>query len=378
MRNQLLNLIIVQTTYYLSFAAIVESYLYGSTNTYKYNQSSQHQPRVRPIIRREAKYHYQYTRTTSKLHSSLGESCGLSYEEPLFRPPAEWRSLILQVTIGCSWNKCTFCEMYQDKSFRAKPIQDICDELDQVISAGGAPYVRDVFLADGDAMTLPTGQLILILDAIQERFPNVRRISSYCLPRNIRGKSVESLATLRSKGLSLVYIGCESGDDTVLAAIEKGETYDSSLQALGKLEQAGIKRSVMILLGLGGKELSKTHAINSALLCTSAKPEYLSVLTTSFPRGKERVEEGCAKQNIFFEELSPREVLKELELFLKSMNLPRDAKTIFRADHASNYFVLKGRLGRDKNRLISELRSVLDAPPEDDRYNLRPEFLRGL
>lgn len=391
MRNQLLHLIILQAFQSLSLITIVESYLYSSTrNTHKYKPSSSqyhqnHQQRqqhkVHPIFKGKARrQHVQEQYTTSKLHSSLGEACGLSYNQPLFRPPAEWKSLILQVTIGCSWNKCTFCEMYQDKSFHTKPIKDIMHELDKVVSAGGASYVRDVFLADGDAMTLPTNQLIFILDAIHERFPNVRRISSYCLPRNIRGKSIESLMKLKAKGLSLVYVGCESGDDTVLAAVEKGETYDSSLEALHKLEQAGIKRSVMILLGLGGKELSETHAMNSALLCTSAKPEYLSVLTTSFPRGKERVKEGYSKQqqNLSFEELSPRQILKELELFLNSMNLPRDAKTIFRADHASNYFVLKGRLGRDKNRLLEELRIVLDAPEEEDRYNLRPEWSRGL
>jgi len=192
----------------------------------------------------------------SELHSlssSLGELCGLSYQEPVYRPPAEWRSLILQVTIGCSWNKCTFCEMYQDKTFKARPIEDIITELDRIVDANGAPHVRDVFLADGDAMTLPTGHLDQILDAIAERLPSVRRVSSYCLPRNIRGKSWQALENLRSKGLSLVYVGCESGDDTVLSAVQKGESYQSSLDALQKLEKAGIKHSVMILLGLGGE-----------------------------------------------------------------------------------------------------------------------------
>ena len=313
------------------------------------------------------------------LLSSLGEICGIQYSEPVFRPPAEWRSLILQVTIGCSWNQCTFCEMYQDKTFQAKPMEDIIDELDRIVQAGGAPHVRDVFLADGDAMTLPTGMLENILEAIQERFPKVRRVSSYCLPRNIRGKSVEALSKLNSKGLSLVYVGCESGDDTVLDAVQKGETYKTSLEALKKLQEAGIKRSVMILLGLGGKIYSTNHAINSAALCSEAKPEFLSVLTTSFPRGKGRVKDGFLRcDNSTFQELNARESLEEMKIFIDELTIPRDAKTIFRSDHASNYFVLKGRLGRDKEKLLNELQSVLDAPPEDDGINLRPEWARGL
>lgn len=319
---------------------------------------------------------------SSSRFSSIGDLCGIQYDEPLFRPPAEWRSLILQVTLGCSWNKCTFCEMYQEKSFQARPIEDIIDELDRVKTIVGSKYVRDVFLADGDAMTLPTGALEKILDVINEKLPRVRRISSYCLPRNIRGKSVESLSRLRDKGLSLVYVGCESGDDTVLSAVQKGETFDTSLDALTKLKEAGMKRSVMILIGLGGKALSSQHALQSAALCSVAQPEYLSLLTVSFPRGKSRVMEGYNiignkpdQSNPFsFEELSVTETLEEIKEFLTAVDIPRDGKTIFRSDHASNYLVLKGRLGRDKDKLLLELESVLDG----DDSNIRPEWLRGL
>lgn len=310
--------------------------------------------------------------------SSIGDACGISYEEPVFRPPAEWRSLILQVTIGCSWNGCTFCEMYQDKQFRARPLEDIRRELESVVEAGGEKFVRDVFLADGDAMTLPTGRLSDVLDLIAETLPNVRRVSSYCLPRNIAGKSVEALSMLHQKGLSLVYVGCESGDDDVLAAINKGETYQSSLEALTKLQDAGIKRSVMILLGLGGIKYTNSHAKNSAKLCSAAQPDYLSVLTTSFPRGEQRVVDGYERFGLDFEPLNPRQSIAELERFIAAIDLPRSGKTIFRSDHASNYFVLKGRLGRDKDRLLSEVRKVLDAPSDEDAQNLRPEWSRGL
>jgi radical SAM superfamily enzyme YgiQ (UPF0313 family) len=328
----------------------------------------------------------QQPKWSTALPSGVGDACGLTYEEPVFRPPAEWRSLILQVTIGCSWNKCTFCEMYQDKEFRARPLSELEDELQRVVRAGGAPHVRDVFLADGDAMTLPTARLVEILELIRRYLPKARRISSYCLPRNIRHTSVEDLARLKNLGLSLVYVGCESGDNQVLQAIEKGETFDTSLAALQKLQQAGIKRSIMILLGLAGKgELSDSHAKESARLCSESEPEFLSVLTTSFPRGKQRVQDGYQKHLVdhynsssSFEELNARESLQELYLFLSQIELSRNQKTVFRSDHASNYLVLKGRLGRDKERLLGELKEVLDSPPTQDSLNLRPEWARGL
>lgn len=326
-------------------------------------------------------FHTSYHSTTNRkqkthLSSSIGEICGISYNEPLFRPPAEWRSLILQVTIGCSWNKCTFCEMDQDKKFEARKIEEITKEIDQIVFMGGAPYVRDIFLADGDAMTLPTKYLEKILDIISKKLPNVRRVSSYCLPRNIRQKSIDDLKLLQQKGLKLVYVGCESGDNFILENIQKGETFDTSLDALTKLKDAGIKRSVMILLGLGGKLHSEKHALNSALLCSKSQPEFLSVLTTSFPRGKERIEKGFSGTS--FIELSPRESLSELEEFLDAIDIPHKGKTVFRSDHSSNYLVLKGRLGRDKERLLSEIQHILDSSPEDDQYNLRPEWARDL
>jgi len=331
-------------------------------------------------------------RTTPLRMSSL-----LRYEEPVFRPPAEWRSLILQVTIGCSWNKCSFCEMYQDKQFRAKSLADIQAELELVSANNGrGDVVRDVFLADGDAISLPTKQLLGILQLIQEYFPNVRRISSYCLPRNIYYKSVEDLLELKQAGLSLVYVGCESGDNDVLNAIQKGETYDTSLEQLTKLQEAGIKRSIMILLGLGGKLYSEQHAIASAKLASASQPEFLSVLTTSFPRGLDRIEEGyqqhlllknrqAAPNNVAdsstptpaFEPLTARESLRELQLLLQHTDIKTN-KTVFRSDHASNYLVLKGRLGRDKDKLLQQVTSVLEAPEEEDVYNLRPEWARGL
>ncbi|MDX1696427.1 MAG: radical SAM protein, partial [Ketobacteraceae bacterium] len=218
----------------------------------------------------------------------------MQYIEPVFRPPSEGRSLILQVTNGCSWNKCTFCEMYTQpqKKFRVKPAEELEQELIKL-----KPYaaqVRRVFLADGDAMTLSFRRLESILDLVHQYFPNVQRISSYCLPRNLKNKSVEQLARLREMGLSLMYVGCESGDDEVLGYVQKGETFASSLEALEKIRQAGMKSSVMILNGLGGDRFWEQHAVNSARLMNAAQPDYLSTLVVSFPLGVERFAEGFA------------------------------------------------------------------------------------
>ena len=188
------------------------------------------------------------------------------YVEPVYRPPSEARSLILQVTNGCSWNRCTFCEMYTQpqKRFDHKPLEAIEEELVQVARSGLS--VRRIFLADGDAMTLSIRRLTGILEAIRRHLPGVERVSSYCLPRNLRHKSADELRALAELGLTLFYVGCESGDDEVLRCVNKGETFESSLAALEVIKAAGARSSVMILNGLGGKAFSEQHAVNSALL----------------------------------------------------------------------------------------------------------------
>ncbi|HWV08574.1 MAG TPA: radical SAM protein, partial [Pseudomonas sp.] len=217
----------------------------------------------------------------------------IQYIEPVFRPPSEAHSLILPVTNGCSWNRCTFCEMYTQpqKKFRAR---DEAEVLEDIRRAGEQLIVQRVFLADGDALVLPTRRLLAILEAIRRYLPEVERVSSYCLPRNLRKKSVEELKALADAGLKMAYVGCESGDDEVLARVSKGETYDSSLSALDKLGQAGISRSVMILNGLGGTALSAQHADNSARLMNAAQPEFLSTLVVSFPQGEARFRQDFA------------------------------------------------------------------------------------
>ena len=291
----------------------------------------------------------------------------ISYIEPVFRPPSEAHSLILPVTNGCSWNKCTFCEMYtqEQKKFRAR---DEAQVLEEIRLTGERMIVQRVFLADGDALVLPTRRLLTILQAIREHMPEVERVSSYCLPRNLRKKSVDELKELADAGLRMAYVGCESGDDEVLARVNKGETYESSLSALDKLGQAGITRSVMILNGLGGPGLSEQHADNSARLMNEAQPEFLSTLVVSFPQGEARFRQGFAD----FQALNQQQLFVEVERLLSGLEL-RD--TVFRSDHASNYLVLKGALGADKQRLLAQVRQAIEQPQQ---ARLRQEWQRGL
>jgi radical SAM superfamily enzyme YgiQ (UPF0313 family) len=292
----------------------------------------------------------------------------ITYIDPVFRPPSEAESLILQVTNGCSWNNCTFCEMYTapQKRFRPKAQADIEREL-QTAAAQGWP-IRRVFLADGDAMTLSFRRLLAIMQAIRHYLPTVQRVSSYCLPRNLHNKSAEELAELRQLGLSLMYVGCESGDDTVLAAIHKGETFASSLAALQKIKAAGMKSSVMILNGMGGKRYSEQHAINSALLMNAAQPDYLATLVVTF-HSMERIQQGYNGQ---YEALEQLDLFREIRLMLATLELE---KTIFRSDHASNYLVLKGVLNKDKAKLLQTVDQAIQQPGS---VQLRPEWLRGL
>jgi radical SAM superfamily enzyme YgiQ (UPF0313 family) len=295
----------------------------------------------------------------------------IEYIEPVFRPPSEWKSLILQVTNGCSWNNCSFCDMYtaENKKFKPKKIDLIEQELIK-IAQSGLPVGR-VFLADGDAVMLPYKRLKEILELIKKYLPQVTRVSSYCLPRNLTNKTVEQLTELRALGLSLLYVGCESGDDEVLKLIEKGETYQSSLVALNKIKQAGMKSSVMILNGLGGPELSEQHAVNSAKLMNEAQPDYLSTLVVSFPLGEERFAKNFPEHQPF-RLLNQQELFREMKILLSELELD---KTIFRSDHASNYLVLKGILGKDKDKLVNTVQMAID---QSKSIPIRQEWQRGL
>ena len=293
----------------------------------------------------------------------------LSYIEPVFRPPSEAHSLILQVTNGCSWNNCSFCEMYtqEQKKFRARKEEDIFQDILKA-SKSVMPFEK-VFLADGDAMVLPMRKLTAILSEIRSKMPWVKRVTSYCLPRNLNKKSVADLKSLKELGLDILYVGCESGDDEVLQRVNKGESYESQKQALLKIRESGLRSSVMILNGLGGVKYSEQHAMNSAKLMNECQPDYLSTLVVSFPMGEERFQEGF---NGEWQELDQTALFLELRYFISKLDLK---KTIFRSDHASNYLPLKGNLGADKDKMLEQLDKALYQP---DQVQLRQEWQRGL
>jgi len=294
----------------------------------------------------------------------------IRYIEPVFRPPSEAQSLILPLTNGCSWNKCTYCEMYTapQKKFALRDESEVLESLAQCAELMDGSAVPRVFLGDGDAMVLSTRRLMTLLAAIRMHLPGVRRISSYCLPRNLRNKTVGELQELRAAGLSLVYVGAESGDDEVLQRVYKGETFDSTFESLDKLGAAGITRSVMLLNGLGGRVLSQQHAQNSARLANLTQPEFLATLVVSFPQGEQRFRQAFPE----WEPLDLPELFTEMQWFLEALDLKR---TVFRSDHASNWLVLKGVLGAEKERLLQQVRAAITQP---QAAKLRPSWQRGL
>lgn len=289
------------------------------------------------------------------------------YDEPLFRPPSEARSLIFQVTLGCSWNRCAFCEMYTSKSFRVRSLAEIMDEIDRAAEAN--PDIKKVFLADGNAMVLSTHRLLEIIEKLNTAFPKLNRISAYAMPRDLEHKSDEELQALRNTGLKLLYVGIESGDPQVLKLVNKGEIPDLMVRNLNKAKAADIQLSVMILTGLGGKEYSRQHAIRSAELVSAVNPEFLSTLVLSFPFGKEHFEKRFKGPFVHMETM---DLLMEQYLFIENTHLN---DVIYRSDHASNYKSLKGILDRDKEKLLKQLEVAINQP---NKAGLREEWQRGL
>jgi radical SAM superfamily enzyme YgiQ (UPF0313 family) len=293
----------------------------------------------------------------------------IRYINPVFRPPSEAQSLILPVSNGCSWNQCTYCEMYTapQKKFALRDAAETLESLRR-IGEQFPGQVQRVFLGDGDAMVLSTRRLMALLQAIRDHLPTARRISSYCLPRNVRNKTVAELTELRAAGLSLVYVGAESGDDTVLQRVNKGETFETTRDALDKLGQAGMTRSVMLLNGLGGRVHSRQHALNSARLANLTQPEFLATLVVSFPQGEQRFRAQYPE----WEPLETGALFLEMQQFLQALELKR---TVFRSDHASNWLVLKGVLGAEKARLLQEVANAIKQP---ESARLRADWQRGL
>ncbi|TLX73282.1 radical SAM protein [Labilibacter sediminis] len=278
------------------------------------------------------------------------------YHEPVFRPPAEAASAIIQATLGCSWNKCAFCEMYSSKQFKTRSFEELKQEIKFLAKV--LPSTKKVFLADGNAFVLSAAKLMPVLSEINKNFGRIQRISSYALPKDILAKSYDELVDLRANGLKLLYIGIESGDDEVLKLQNKGETFTSTREGILKAHEAGIDTSVMILTGLGGEKYTEQHAVNSAKLINTINPKLLSSLNLSFPYG---VEHYKSKFQGEFIPLTIAGVLREMQMFMANLDLEG---TIYRSDHVSNQLVLKGVLNRDKEVLLNQIEDALANTPE--------------
>ncbi len=286
------------------------------------------------------------------------------YSYPLYRPPSEANSLIIQVTEGCSHNKCRFCTMYKDKSFKVKSYEEIERHIMGLKSMYGE--IDKIFLADGNIMCLSVDRLLKILNVVNKEFPNVKRISAYAGPKDLLNKTEEALKQIYDAGLTLLYVGLESGDNEVLDGVDKGVNQQQLIEGCLKAKAANYKLSVMFISGLGGKRLSKEHAHHSAVVVNAIKPDYLSLLSLL-------LEDSEVVKELYhvygFEELSPQQVLEETLQFLKEVELEG---TVFRMNHASNYLSLKGELNKDKNRLIKEIEQALAAD------NYKESYLRRL
>lgn len=275
----------------------------------------------------------------------------------VFRPPSEARSFILRVTIGCSHNACTFCDMYKLSKFRVRPLE----EIDGIIERGAAalPFVRRIFLADGDALVLPTESLLHILKKCYTTFPAITRIGAYATPADLNRKTPEELAQLKAAGLDILYMGIESGDDEVLRRTHKGTTAVQTITAGKKALAAGMKLSTMIILGLGGQELTQQHAIHTAEVVSAINPTMLSALTLLIPHDVPLYQEVLQGT---FTPLTARGFLQELREILLHTHMTKHC--IFRSNHVSNLVPVGGNLPDDTDDMIATLDAYI--PREDN------------
>ena len=289
----------------------------------------------------------------------------MRYEGNIFRPFSEANSYLLQCTIGCSHNKCTFCGTYPDKKFRVRPLDQVLEDI--ALAHRHIPHTRRVFLCDGDAMLLPNTHLLKILDALNMAFPDLQRVGIYTNARDILKKTDDELVELSKRKLTIGYLGLESGNDEILKRVKKGATAQDMIDSVRKAQANGIKMSVIGLIGLGGSEMSKEHAIATAQAVNQMNPRYFSLLTLMIVPGTP-LDDDYEKGR--FQLPEAEDMVREIRLVVENMDTPQ---TIFRANHASNYAPLAGTFNKDKKRLLQEIDEYLSG-----KHNFRPEFLRGL
>ncbi len=291
----------------------------------------------------------------------------MRYHGTVIRPPSEADSYILQVTFGCSHNHCAFCGTYLDKPFRLRPMEEVLEDI--AVAGRVLPETRRVFLADGNALVLPTPRLAQVLDALAGAFPLLRRVGTYANAQDMLRKSDSDLALLQEKGLEIIYLGLESGSEAVLRQIDKGADPAQMLEAVRKTRRAGIRTSVIALLGIAGPELSAEHAEATGKLVSAMDPEYLSLLTLMLVPGTEL---HRRHQRGEFPLMTPVALLEEMRGILNHTD--GLTRCVFRTNHASNYVPLSGILSRDKARLLETLNRALATGPAA----FRPEEWRGL
>ena len=289
----------------------------------------------------------------------------MRYREPVFRPPSEANSYLLPVTDGCSHNECTYCAMYITKRFSVRPEHEVLEDIEE--AARRMPDTRRVFLLDGDALTISAKRLIPILESLRAHFPQLQRVGAYANAISVNNKTDEELRELKRLGLGIAYIGLETGDEVVNDRIVKGATIDEQVDAVQRAQAAGIKMSVMTLLGMGGRERSEVHAIETGKVLTRMDPRFISCLTVTPVEGTPLYEDVEAGR---FELITPEETLRELELLLEHTHV---SGAVFRSNHASNYLPLGGRLPADRERLLAAVRAG-----QRGDVALKPEWLRGL
>ena len=292
----------------------------------------------------------------------------MEYDMPLFRPPSEARSLIFQVTLGCSWNRCVFCAMYKTKKFLVRPFEEV--ERDVIEMSWRYPDTRKIFLADGDPLAAPTDYLIRVLDLMNQRFPNLERISTYAGPTNLKVKTVDELREFKARKLDVLYLGIETGNDRLLKKIKKGATADTIIEVCRKAIDAGLRMSTFIILGLGGVEGSYDHIKDSARVANAIDPHFLATLTLMLGPYEKIYQDEIMGGG--FKLIDKRQSLQEVRWFVEDLDL---TNCKFGSEHASNYLPISGTLPRDK----AEILRLIDMALNDlSSKMLRPDWARGL
>ena len=290
----------------------------------------------------------------------------LNYAEPVYRPPSEAKSLIFQVTLGCSFNQCSFCDMYRNKEYSEKTWDEAKAEID--LMAKQLPDTTRIFLADGDAINISTDYMVQIVEYLYNSFPKLERVSCYTMPMNLLKKTPEELKKMREAGLKMLYLGIESGSDIILKKITKGATAESIIRACRKAIETGFTLSCIIILGLGGKTHSKEHIKETARVVSASSPHYLGTLTLILETGVKQ--EFLTKFGEEFHPINDEEALIELHDLVEQIDVKE--KMLFRANHGSNAYNIAGTFPDEKNAMLKKI-SWLKEHPE----NVRPEGFRA-